>query len=330
MAMQRKIDVIRAHYKAMRLRAKSMAYLGKDAGQPCAPGETAAKTDCIPASGGFVKKRTPHVEFEKGAPQQKEPSFLPLSKMEKLAEEEVGNLSEEEVLALVGAPAGASVSVSGVHKWKPEYADDLPMEAYGVTVSVRHPNYEECKRFLGIDEKGRKFIRNEILILNDDAPAGLGRSIFISQVQNAIAAGFEYIRTHAAGTGSSSMNGYYTWALFGYDESMESLKQHNKEAAFLIKAQFPEARSISDVIKVKEVQFDDEEDKNFVFHKLNAMDRKQGIEPRERSKVSGADWWKVYGSDLYNARFDLRKGSESRQQLANYLNNKRRSKNRAR
>jgi hypothetical protein len=81
------------------------------------------------------------------------------------------------------------------------------------------------------------------------------------------------------------MNGYYTWPRFGYNESIVSIRKKDPDLARKIREEFPDAKSILDVMITKE----------------------------------GRDWWKANGTDLFNARFDLQEGSRSRFVLDTYL-----------
>lgn len=64
-------------------------------------------------------------------------------------------------------------------------------------------------------EEGELILHNDYFRLPDNAPKGLGLEIFSRQVRAAANADIKKIETTAAR--SESMNGYYTWARFGYD-----------------------------------------------------------------------------------------------------------------
>ena len=107
--------------------------------------------------------------------------------------------------------------------------------------------------------------------------------MFAEQVANAREAGFDWIECHAAGFKGGVYNGYYTWPRFGYDQELDTLRDQNTAEA--AKRDFPEAKTVLDIMKTKE----------------------------------GRDWWKENGADLHKAKFDLREGSRSMKILEAYL-----------
>lgn len=197
-----------------------------------------------------------------------------------------GKEAYESLASSVGAPDDAIVTITSVGHYTKLFSDDLPLDAVGIRVHVSHPKLDSCRRFIGIDKEGNRFVKNEIIGVSPKyQKEGLGVEIFSRQVENASVDGFAYISTHAAGKHGSNMNGYYTWPRFGYDESIQSLSRKNWRLARKVKEKYPEAKSIRDVMKTKE----------------------------------GRDWWKENGADLRNARFDLTEGSVSRQVLNAYI-----------
>ena len=57
---------------------------------------------------------------------------------------------------------------------------------------------------------------------SDDRHWGSATKVFAGQVKSAVAKGFAYIETHAAGSfGDPRFNGYYTWACMGYDQDID-------------------------------------------------------------------------------------------------------------
>lgn len=171
------------------------------------------------------------------------------------------------------------------------YGDDVKRDAYGVEVSISHPKLEALDQFIGVDREGKKFIHlNLIRVHSRYQKEGFGAELIASQIDGAIGAGFEYISLHAAGRPGGSMNGYYTWPRFGWDEELSSVWERNPNLAQKIENRFPQARSVLDIMKTAE----------------------------------GREWWKSNGGDLYAARFDLREGSLSRRVLEAYLQEKNR------
>lgn len=195
----------------------------------------------------------------------------------------------------VGMPQGSELEVVSAGKYDPLFGDDPSLDAVGVRVSVKHPRIKQASRFFGVDTDGNRFIRNEILEIKEEFQKdGMGADIFARQVESASSEGFDYISTHAAGGptvpgGRKRYNGYYTWPLFGYDQSISELPVAKREE---VKAAFPAANSVLDIFETKE----------------------------------GREWWSQNGTELLNAKFDLTPGSRSMQVMAAYLRRKRAEK----
>ncbi|HVX15944.1 MAG TPA: hypothetical protein VHC22_32470 [Pirellulales bacterium] len=176
----------------------------------------------------------------------------------------------KDIPSLIGAPDDAVVHAE-FDRW-----DGM------IDATISEPRYSLKRRF-GIDEDGRKFIENDNFEIHPDHRGGTGLSIFAKQVHHATQAGFSYIKAYAAR--SPTYNGYYTWAVFGYDQDIDKLGAGLRDA---IRRQFPSANTIQDVL--------DEED--------------------------GREWWKTHGG-AFEGVFDLTPGSRSQQVLARYIKSKR-------
>jgi hypothetical protein len=207
--------------------------------------------------------------------------------------------------------------------------DDAELEAEEdggkLKITVTHPHIEICERTLGVDRHDKKYIHNDILRVNEEsAPPGFGAGFFTREVEGAAAEGYEYLETHAAGSWSrhKSWNGYYTWPMFGYDEPLRSVGGEAYRKAAEV---FPDAENVSDIFDVDVVELP-EEDAAEIRGKLEELNRElveKGKRPRKLgATISGADWWMVHGSDMHDAKFDLREGSKSRKRLAAYLKKK--------
>ncbi len=194
---------------------------------------------------------------------------------------------EVAISSILGAPDDAVIQITSMGAYKPLYSDDLAcVGCKGVRVRISHPKLDNASRFIGIDSNGKKFIRNEIIeVKKEFQKEGLGLDIFSKQVENAAEEGFEYIATHAAGGPGESMNGYYTWPRFGYNQSIKSLKDLNRDIYNKVIVKFPQASSIRDLMMTE----------------------------------AGRNWWKENGGDLHNAKFDLKEGSWSRYIMDEYL-----------
>lgn len=183
----------------------------------------------------------------------------------------------------LGMPDDAKIQVTEAGKYKTLFADDIPTEAVGVRVEVKHPKLDRVSRFVGVDAEGKRFIKNEIIeVKKEFQKEGMGADIFAKQAEAASSEGFDYIGTHAAGGPGQKMNGYYTWPRFGYDQPLDKLPPDKLSE---VSAKFPGAKSVLDVMATKE----------------------------------GRDWWKDNGTELTDAKFDLNPGSRSMRILAAYL-----------
>lgn len=170
--------------------------------------------------------------------------------------------------SLVGAPDGSKVYVNSMTKTH-------------LRVYVEHPDIDFCERYVIVDKNtGELYIKNSELRVNKP---GVGRQILRDEVANAKAAGIKKIVTEAAGSATNrDYNGYYTWARYGYDRSLEYIQDDNVRAATI--AKFPEAETILDIMATEE----------------------------------GRQWWKKNGGS-WDAEFDLTPGSRSLQVFDAYL-----------
>lgn len=216
----------------------------------------------------------------------------------------------------VGMPDDAEVDVVAAGKYQPLFSDDLPIPgAVGVRLEVSHPKMDRVSRFAGIDGAGKRFIKNEIIEIKKQFQGeGMGEEIFTRQVEAASGEGIDYITTHAAGRFGGSMNGYYTWPTFGYDQRLDDPASHGPPFD-KAKKLFPQAESVLDIMAVPSVELAPEEFAE-TKRKLDELDVKLKKAPKERTTITGADWWKVNGTDLHNAKFDLTPTSRSMAVLA--------------
>ena len=149
-----------------------------------------------------------------------------------------------------------------------------------------------CYRTVKKLPDGRIEIHNDLFELERGQPkgTGIGAAIFSEQVRQAAAAGVAMITTHAAGSGRypGGMNGYYTWARFGYNWPLESYTR-NRIKRDLGK----DVETVQDVMQTEE----------------------------------GRQWWKANGEGSTEAVFDLTPGSQSMQVMAAYLEAKAALKN---
>ena len=119
-------------------------------------------------------------------------------------------------------------------------------------------------------------------IQKDSRYKGKGAELFNNQVKEARKAGYDQIRTQAAGYKGGTYNGYYTWARLGYMPlGGESLVKNIKNTTGVDYGNFQTMMRTSSGIKA----------------------------------------WKEYGTS-FSGIFDLKKGSESMKTLNNYIKNK--------
>lgn len=202
----------------------------------------------------------------------------------------------QDITGLVGAPDDARVNVSEAGHYIPAYSDDVVSDAMkdavGVRVKISHPKMDRFGWFVGKDGDGERFMRLEIIeVKKAHQGEGLGADIIQQSIENAAHHGFNYINLHAAGDPTNpdqQMNGFYTWPMFGWDENLESIEEHNPDLADRIRGAYPNAESVLDIVQT----------------------------------TGGRQWWKKNGGDLFAATFDLSEGSRSRQQLGAYLEEK--------
>ena len=195
------------------------------------------------------------------------------------------------------------------------------------TVRLYHSKIDQCKRTLGVDGDGEKFIHNDIFeVVEAEQGKGFGKKVFAAEVEGAAAAGYSYIETHAA-RDDGTYNGYYTWVMLGYDAPVYDL---SRKVIDLVQKIAPDAESVQDVIAMDRVDIHGD-DRDDLREKLLAIAKKTGnekIAARIREKAaqqtfSGADWWLAYGEGLRHAKFDLSDGSRSRRKLAHAMRSKR-------
>jgi hypothetical protein len=212
----------------------------------------------------------------------------------------------EHIPSLVGAPDDSKVRLLHGHAGSDHGAE--------LGVSVYHPHFgrrsggkvvgETMDRGIGIDPAARLFMENiGLFIKPEHQGGGMGRDIFVKQVQHLMAhGGFDHIKTHAARLNPSEPSaphaGYYAWPNMGYDQPVHMLSADLRAA---VARDFPGARSVLDIIEAPAVGGGD-------------VSRPAGM--------TGREWWKAHGEDLHDAQFDLKPGSRSLQRLNDYLTGK--------
>lgn len=173
----------------------------------------------------------------------KESGFSTPQQIENAYKKQFGDL---DAATLVGAPDGAIVTVS---RWRDADAVDFSFQ-----IEVVHPDISVMGRQVVVKKDG-VHIKNEYLFLTDkEASKGLGRQILRDQIVASRSVGVKSIVTEAAGSyGDEGANGYYTWLRYGYDAPIHNKSFFSdKKIAKRIKTEFPEAKTLLDVMATEE------------------------------------------------------------------------------
>ena len=169
-------------------------------------------------------------------------------------------------------------------------------------VVTKGPYVKQMSRWLGRDEKGKPYIYNDVFQMHDHAPAGLGTKVFAAQVSEAKEKGFDRIECFAIRAGDDWV-GYKVWPKMGYDGPIPIGKasKHNPDKKEYIPLQKWPAK------------FD------------QAFVEKGFKKPWKVSHLyqvpGGMEWWDKWGCS-FDAKFDLKEGSQSMRVLAEYLEKK--------
>ncbi len=263
-----------------------------------------------------LKRQASHLKAMKDNPETEveEPTInLDYQERETEFKKEYEGKNDNYFLTLFGVPDGQIKATEAYNRH----------DFTGVNVRITHPDVQgEAERVYGINSKGEKVIRNNGLELKRGSRGqGKGSAMFSTQVAQAIKDGYSEITTTAGGDFKSAirgfMNGSYSWVALGYNASLESVNKQAPELAFQIKDQFPNAKDLLDVFTTEEVVMDLGE-LELSLSALDKYDQKRGRPYRNRTKITGAEWWLLNcrGLDL---TFDLRDGSKSRDHLAGYI-----------
>jgi len=120
-------------------------------------------------------------------------------------------LSPRDYAALVAAPPGARVELTASYSYRGDT----------IQLSIKHPLYDKQERTLYRNPQGELELHHSYWRMSNQAPAGTARQVFWGVVNAALKYKIQKITTMAAGNrSSSSFNGYYTWARFGFNGSL--------------------------------------------------------------------------------------------------------------
>jgi ADP-ribosyltransferase exoenzyme len=120
-------------------------------------------------------------------------------------------LTENDLADMVAAADGSTVSFT------PKYG--------AITIHVAHPYYSQY-RTLKKGDDGKPIIEQVSFFADEDSPKGIGTQIFATQVYNSKKAGIDRLEVSAGKSDpnpdfTNGMNGYYTWARFGYETELK-------------------------------------------------------------------------------------------------------------
>lgn len=194
-------------------------------------------------------------------------------------------LDKSEIVELLGIPKAQSVEIRVVNS-----LIDLGEPGTGSTINVAAWSDEGGKeawhmtRAISTDRTGSIIVKHDSFEIAKDATGsvrpGDGAVIFARSIENYRKAGVDAINVVAAGSPESrTMNGYYTWARFGFDGGVKPLQQAQFAKVFGITP-----KTIHDIM----------------------------------SRPGGAAWWKEYGHGFVGS-FDLAEGSVSSKILNEYV-----------
>jgi hypothetical protein len=180
--------------------------------------------------------------------------------------------SEDQIGRMAGADPGMRVQVSQ------NFLGGIRLDVTGGGVSM-------TRSF----EAGGESVYNAYFSNSGQRGSGLGSRIFGRQVRELSRLGVKRIDVTAAGGPGQSMNGYYTWARFGYNGAIPMGVQASLTRASGLPSSLRNATQISQLMRTQQ----------------------------------GRDWWRANGS-TWNGSFDLKAGSYSRRTFAEYTRSKRR------
>lgn len=204
-----------------------------------------------------------------------------------------GKVTEERLADIIGGPILAEA--------KGGYALQISNGVDGLTLKMRGPHIKGMERKLMVDDDGEPYIYNDTLVLDDDAPKGLGTKIFATQVAQAKAAGVKKIKCQAFRDKSRpEWVGYKVWPKLGYDGPIPFDGPLDPELST------DTVPSLPDDLE-KRIQ-------KAGFKKPYMVSHLYRIE-------GGQEWWEENGAN-FDATFDLSDDSLSLQVLGSYLEEK--------
>jgi GNAT superfamily N-acetyltransferase len=126
----------------------------------------------------------------------------------------IGDVSENQLARLVGAMDGSLI--------------DLQRCADKLFVRVFHPFVKVQDLFISRDSRNEIFIYFDRIELRKQFQGqGIYRNLFVRQVEEARKLNVQYFALFAEGNYGSQMNGYYSWAKFGFDAPLTKKEVEN-------------------------------------------------------------------------------------------------------
>lgn len=187
---------------------------------------------------------------------------------------------------LSGAPGGSVLTIGKAptrgKAGRTESVDKVKV-AKAFQVLVSHPEIEYCRRVVALDVNGRRWVHNEEIRLVESAKGGgIGSRMLAKQVDLGARLGFSHIECWAARYVRGYSDGYIVWPKLGYDGKIPDLARSR------LPVEWSGQTLVSEIL------------------------RSEG----------GVDWWRQFGSDIFDAKFDLAEGSYSRERLKKYMEKK--------
>lgn len=178
------------------------------------------------------------------------------------------DLADNEIGGLAGALDGSQIRIVSVEA--------------GLRFEIFNPHIQRQVRTLLPKADGGLFFYNDLFVKTPSAPAGIGLRSFATQVIHSQRYGVNEIRTHAAGSYDNAFNGYYTWAVFGYNDRLRPADKRRFPPSYR------DARDLHELL----------------------------------GRAGGREVWLVFGRERLTAVFSLSEDSPHVRRLKDYLREK--------
>jgi len=172
----------------------------------------------------------------------------------------------------------------------------------GIHVGVYQSKAKSLSRWIGRDAKGKPYIYNGIVEMEDGTAKGAGTKLLIAEVAEASKKGFDRIECLALGDPPQWV-GHKVWPKLGYDGVIpigKAAKHNSNKKDFIPENKFPQ--KFVDAFKEKGYK---------APWRISHLFSIQG----------GSEWWEKNAVSFYGT-FDLKEGSHSMKVLQEYLEKK--------